>query len=218
MFTKITEPFIVKKFNLNEIDCWEEIDKYKKTYIIKDNPDKIWIRYPGFVFRTEKDKDIYEKFYQENLSTVFTPPRGNISSNIVFIGIKPGSYQLKKLDDFVNVSECSWLLGPSSQVLNRALYKCSIYPYFTNIYHFHEHELDCSISLCLKELEVLFSIHKKLKLFFMGNYLEFSKVSQALRRNEYDFEEYRIWHPAYILRKGCTNFETWTNKIKNCLL
>jgi len=218
MFTEVNEPFLVKKFNLSEIDCWDEIDRYKKTYILNMNPERVWIRYPGFVFKNLEDKKTYEEFYVNNLSNVFTPPRGNLSSNIVFMGIKPGSYQLKKLSNENIVSECSWLLGPSSQVLNRALYKCSIYPYFTNAYHFHEHELDCSVSLCIKELKVLFSIHKKLKIFFMGNYQEFVKISQILRREEYDFDEYKIWRPSYILRLGCTNFDVWVNKIKECLL
>lgn len=97
MLTKVIEPFLVKKFNLSEIDCWENIDKYKRTYILDSNPENIWIRYPGFIFNTEDDKEKYEEFYNENLLNVFTPPRGNLSSNIVFMGYKTWLISIKKI-------------------------------------------------------------------------------------------------------------------------
>lgn len=208
---------LISKFNLNEIENWSEIDEYKRTFIISESPHIKCLRYPGFIFKNVNDAKIYFNDFYCDIYDVFTPPRGNLSENIVFMGIKPGSFQLQKLPNLEVVSECSWLLGPSSKRLNVALYKCGIYPYFTNVYHYHQHELNCDISLTLKEIETLFKIHKKIKFFFMGNYKEFDKIVWFLNKNDFDFEYHRIWHPSYILRNGDKNFDEWVEKIKEAL-
>lgn len=215
---KIDKPFFLTKYNLSEVneEEWKKIDCYKRTFILTDKPRLEYLRYPGFCFKTYEDSIIYFNNVYSKIYNIFTPPRGNLCGNIVFMGIKPGSFQLQKLKDQSIVSECSWLLGPSSQRLNVALYKCKIYPYFTNVYHTHKAELDGSIEPCFQELEVLFRIHKRLNLFFMGNYNEFDRIITKLSSSKYEFDFHRIWHPSYILRMGDSNFNEWIKRIKNC--
>jgi uracil-DNA glycosylase family 4 len=157
----------------------------------------IYNRFPGFYGRNEK----YEKLYHEVLSTMFTPPRGNLTSGIVVCGIAPGVSDL-------SFGEPKWLLGPSSKILHKLLIECGIYPYYTNVFKrpfinnrvaHTTSELSDALWLLEREFDC---IHPKV-LIFLGKYEEYAWISMAQR----DSKIIVINHPSYVNRTN--SYETW---------
>lgn len=203
--------YLVEEYSLGKIKNWKLIDNAKKSYLIHDNPSINLIRFPGLVFNKVSNAAFYEAYY--DTLKCFTPPRGNLANNIIFVGIKPGNYQLKMLNNN-DVSESAWLLGPSSKLLNVVLQRLNIYPYFTNVYKTHDQEENGDISDIITELSFISMFHDKLKIIFMGGYKEYDEIIKKISPT---FECHRIWHPSYILRTGKKNLNTWICNIQKCL-
>lgn len=202
----------VNDFNLNKIQYYDLIEKHKKSYVITE-PQVNFNRYPGFVFSNDNHAQFYyENFYRE-IEDVFTPPRGNLTmeSTHAFFGIKPGSYQLLQVQDKIDVHECCWLLGPSSEMLNKLLEKTQIYPYFSNVYKFHEDELNGNIDLTIKEIETIAAICPNIELVFLGKYEDYFRIIEKIG----DIIKYRfIWHPAYLARSfSQEKFNRWQDQL-----
>jgi len=183
---------------------WKYIlDKKSKVHIYKDLDIKKYIRYPGFVCNSEKQAKSYiEHIYHKYFTTVFTPPRGNISTDLQYIvvGFAPGYSDLSR-------GESNWLLGPSSKILIELFVKFNIFPYFTNVFkspfknnkiNYTSELLDKSISILIDEIDFLFNTTTVINLIFLGSYKEYDEVIKRLDNPLLKIN--KIWHPSYILR------------------
>lgn len=130
MLKFITDPIILNSFYQKDVLDWCIIDNNKKSYIISDNNDIKYNRFPGFAFTKSRYAELYYDYIYKNYNQYPTPPRGNLSEccEYVFIGIKPGTK-----DSDLSKSESAWLFGPTPKILNDLLIKFNIYPYFTNL-------------------------------------------------------------------------------------
>ena len=203
-----SEVYFCNSFNLSQVDSWNDIKNHKTSYLLMKNPSIRLLRYPGFIFSSEQDSDFYYKDFYSKVEEVFTPPRGNLSkdSEYAFIGIKPGSY-------FAHLSqhENCWLLGPSSEMLNRLLVKNQIYPYWTNVYRSYKDEENKDVSLIIQEIETIRKIAPKITLVFMGSYNEYNQIIE--KTGETNF--IKIWHPSYLLRSYTEDkFEKWSQQLR----
>src|SRR5574344_528400 len=199
--------YLCNTFNLAKVDNWEKIRDNKTTFMKKDNPSVRLLRYPGFIFTNTRCACYYYNSFYKDVETVFTPPRGNLActSKYAFIGIKPGSYYAS-----LSQYEDCWLLGPSSEMLNRLLCECNIYPYFTNVYRSYKDESNKNIDLSIQEIKTIRAISPDITLVFMGSYEEYDMIIDKL--NEKNF--IKIWHPAYLLRSYSNQkFNSWKQQL-----
>jgi len=212
--------------NLSEIqdEEWKIIAAQKHTFLLSNNCNVSYLRYPGFVFSNLEAKDCYLRIYNDFVNNgIFTPSRGNLSinNNYIFIGIRPGHVYAH-----LSQADTAWLFGPSSTLLHKLLIEKGIYPYFTNIYNEPDKPFNLDFSFILKELMVISYIYKvvykmsELNLVFMGNYQEFPLFQKYLIEHE-TFKTFKmnvkfhsIWHPGYLARGYDNNkFESWKNQL-----
>ena len=192
MLFKVKRPFLLSHFNMTELDNFNEIDFFKKSYILNNNQNIRLLRYPGFSFSSDEDADFYYNNFYKSIENVITPPRGNLSRNnkYAFIGIKPGSFLRVGLTK-EEVSECAWFFGPSSEYLYKLLIREDIYPYFTNVYRTFESEINKDISVILREIEIIKKICRDIILVFMGDYFDFNRVIEVLQLEKWQYNKYR---------------------------
>jgi hypothetical protein len=212
--------------NLSEIqdEEWRIIAAQKHTFLLSDNCDTSFLRYPGFVFSNLQAKECYLRIYNDFINDgIFTPSRGNLSinNNYIFIGIRPGHVYAH-----LSQADTAWLFGPSSTLLHKLLISANIYPYFTNIYNEPDKPFNKDFSFIFKELIVISYIYKivykipELNLVFMGNYEEYPMFKEYLMKNE-TFKSFNlkvnfrsIWHPGYLARGYDDNkLEQWKNQL-----
>ena len=212
--------------NLTEIQQseWDNISYNKNSYIISDNCDVSFLRYPGYIFSNKEAASNYMKIYNDFLSqNIYTPSRGNLSksNHYLFIGIRPGHVYAH-----LSKADTAWLFGPSSSVLHKLLIETNIYPYFTNIYNEPNKPLNKDFKFIFKELIVILYIYKmnykinELDLVFMGSYDEyplfvhFVKSNPLVQRFNMKLDFYSIWHPAYLSRGyDDSKFRQWRNQL-----
>jgi glycosyltransferase involved in cell wall biosynthesis len=211
MFTEIKDSlkdtYLCNTFDLSKVDDWIKIKDNKTTFIKKDNAGIELLRYPGFIFTNTRAASYYYNNFYKLVENVFTPPRGNLtcSSKYALVGIKPGSYYAS-----LSQYEDCWLLGPSSEMLNRLLCECNIYPYFTNVYRSYKDESNKNIDLIIQEIKTIRAISPDITLVFMGSYEEYDMIIDKL--NEKNF--IKIWHPAYLLRSYSNQkFNSWKQQL-----
>ena len=210
--------------NKIQIDEWPIIASQVSSYVLQQ-PDKNYLTYPGFFFDSRNAQHIYEtKVYQQYIDEkVYTPPRGNLSSNndTIILGIKPGSYRAE-----MSRSESAWIFGPSSQLLHRLLQDYNIYPYFTNVYKSHYDETNHQLSKILHELIVIIGIHaiiygkKHLNIICLGSYEEYNSLKNKILTDEkilnlnIELKMNRIYHPSYLLRSYSDHlYDVWKNDL-----
>lgn len=209
-------------------DEWPIIASSVSSYSLSV-PDKNYLTYPGFFFDSEKAQHIYEtKVYQKYVDQkVYTPPRGNLSSNncTIILGIKPGSYRAE-----LSRSESAWIFGPSSQLLHRLLIQHNIYPYFTNVYKSHYDETNHQLSTILHELIVVIGIFAtiynktRINIVCLGSYEEYQSLKSKILTDDkitslnLDLMIDKIWHPSYLLRSFSEDkYEIWSNNFSSFL-
>jgi len=213
--------------NLTEIqdDEWKIIAEQKHNFLLSDNCDISFLKWPGFVFSNIEAQSCYTRIYKDFIdNNIYTPSRGNLSknNNYIFIGIRPGHVYAH-----LSKADTAWLFGPSSVLLHKLLISLNIYPYFTNIYNEPDKPFNKDFNFIFKELIVISYIYKivyklsELNLIFMGNYEEFSLFLRYLL-NHPTFKQFNmkvnfctIWHPGYLARGYDDNkFESWKKQLK----
>lgn len=213
MLNKVEIPHLVSSYSLSKIkdEEWNEINKARKSYLIKEYCDEKLLNFPGFTFSSHYDAKHYFKFYK-TLNNVFTPPRGNLTkeNKYIFCGIKPG-HKFAYLSKY----ESSWLFGPSTKLLLQFLKNLKIYPYFTNIYKSHYDEMNKNIDSIVNEIKIIKKICNP-KLIFLGNYEEYYNLSRRLNEEKCKINCYRIYHPSYIARcNTLNNKQKWEKQLIN---
>lgn len=219
---------LVSSQNLTQIpeDEWDIIAYNKKSYIISEDCDISFLRYPGYIFSNEEAFSNYMKIYTDfQKENIYTPSRGNLSktNNYIFIGIRPGHVYAH-----LSKADTAWLFGPSSTVLHKLLIETNIYPYFTNIYNEPNKPFNRDFKFIFKELVVIMYIYKEnynineLNLVFMGTYDEYPLFVHYLRNHKISryfgmkLNCYSIWHPAYLSRGyDDYKFSRWKNQLIN---
>jgi len=212
--------------NLSEIqdDEWKIIATQKYSYILSDNCNISFLRFPGFIFSNIEAQQSYTRIYKDFINNnIFTPSRGNLSknNNFIFIGIRPGHVYAH-----LSKADTAWLFGPSSILLHKLLISSNIYPYFTNIYNEPNKPFNKDFSFIFKELIVICYIYKiiyeisELNLVFMGNYEEYPLFIRYLlnhpvfKKFNMKINYYNIWHPGYLARGYDDNkLENWKNQL-----
>lgn len=218
----ITQTHFASSQNLTEIsdDEWKIIESQKHSFILSDNCDSSYLRYPGFTFSNLQAQNAYLKIYNDFISeNIYAPSRGNLSknNNYIFIGIRPGHVYAH-----LSKADTAWLFGPSSILLHEYLTSLNIYPYFTNIYNEPNKPFDRNFKFIFKELIIICYIYKMiyelndLKLVFMGKYDEYPLFVNYIKNNEVfkklnmNLKVYSIWHPSFLARSYTeTKFESW---------
>jgi hypothetical protein len=206
----------INTFKLKFIDDWDAIDCDKSKVVITNNPNnRRYLTFPGFVSDNIELANLYEKYIYNKIREVFIPPRGNISTKcqLMVVGIKPGTKYM-----IYSKSECSWLLGPSSQMLFKLLYETNVYPYFTNVFHdTNSSETTGDISEILKEIDFMNIINSNIRIIFLGNYEIYNKLIDILAGKNIN-NAFKIWHPAYLCRSYTDEkFDKWKNQFIKCL-
>lgn len=221
-----TKAHLISSQNLKEIpdEEWKIIAEQKHTYIISDDCDTSFLRWPGFVFSNDQAQNAYMRIYKDFIdNNIYTPSRGNLSknNNNIFIGIRPGHVYAH-----LSKADTAWLFGPSSTVLHKLLISTGIFPYFTNIYNEPNKPFDKDFRFIFKELIVICYIYKviyeisELNLIFMGNYEEYPLFQKYLLRHP-TFKNfnmranfYSMWHPGFLARSYTEEkFESWKGQI-----
>lgn len=219
-------------YTLSQLDSrdWEYIHlNTGKVINIKDGSQKLdsdtitlenCLRYPGLIVDTEEAKNSLQKYFGTEFPKDLILPRGNLSTYFRFnniptivCGIAPGYSE-------IDLQAPKWLLGPSSKLLHKILFRIGICPYFTNIYKksFVGNNTKCvskdyyleSAKLLTKELKLLLNDvwSDSYRVFFitLGNYNEYK---QFLRNLDLKIKERLIYipvyHPSYFLRQNITN-------------
>lgn len=203
---------------------WQLIDYYKKSIyklknnkILTDDDYKKLLSFPGFILLNDnKDISLYSVFYKKHLSHLFSPPRGCLDSGIVIIGYRPSEYCNRIIK-----SESCWYFGPSSLLLTKLCADVKILPYFTNFYkeapnktkieYFYNESklLQDNFSLLSQELDILSQLNNnKLKIICLGYFKEYDLLNNF-------YTVHKIWHPAYLLRKGNNKqlYNTWKSNL-----
>lgn len=217
---RVNYPYTLSKMTAED---WTYVQSSKGTcqIITEDLRLEQAIRYPGFLLDSHRPEE-FSKFYEQYLKfDDLTIPRGNLSSKfitssgnpLIVCGIAPGFSTYSS-------SEPKWLLGPSSKILHKMLYRLGICPYFTNIHKksFEANNTDGADPIILNqafkflklELETLYvSFFKKCNKIFilsLGKYKEYDKFRFFLAKNNkvlHDKIEFvSTYHPAYYLRNG----------------
>ena len=211
MFREIKRPFLLPHFDMTKLDNFNEIDFFKKSYILDNTQNTRLLRFPGFTFSFKEDANYYYNNFYKKIENEITPPRGNLSrdNKYIFMGIKPGSFLRSGLSKD-QVSESAWFFGPSSEYLYKLLIKKNIYPYFTNVYRTFESELNKDISTVLEEINIIKNICKDVTFVFMGEYKDFDRIIEELNLKKYQYK--KIWHPSFIARNGGYNFNQWVRR------
>lgn len=212
--------------NLTDIqnEEWEIIATQKHSFILSDNCDIKFLRFPGFVFSSEEAQRCYLKIYKDFIdNNIYTPSRGNLSknNNYIFIGIRPGHVYAH-----LSKADTAWLFGPSSVLLHRFLIDMNIYPYFTNIYNEPNKPFNKDFKFICKELIVVLYIYKvvydisEMNIVFMGSYDEYpllkTYISQhpVFRKLNMSINYFSIWHPGFLARSfSQSRFEDWKKQI-----
>lgn len=212
MFTVIdsASKHLVDTFNLASITNWDSIAKAKTQVIIDDKPTIAYSRFPGFV---TDDMYIANKYYEHiyhGIETCPTPPRGNISTDVkaMVVGLKPGSYFA-----YLSQAESSWLLGPSSEMLNRLMSSAGIYPYYSNAFHDRDVDENNSEPLqIIKEIKFLHALNEEILIIFLGKYQIYDIIIDRIR--EFNIKTLKIWQPAYLVRSYSeVKFNTWKHSL-----
>lgn len=177
------------------------------------------LRYPGLLVDRKERTNFQDFFDFERMNGPITVPRGNLSSlfrfkvkyPVIVCGIAPGFSTLSS-------SEPKWLLGPSSKILHKILYKLGFCPYFTNIYKkaFEANNLDgedkeelkLAIDKLSEEIRLLvssyYSKEDRIFLIFLGKYAQYKVAEEAIRctlgQNSDRIVSLKTYHPAYYLR------------------
>ena len=74
--------------NLTEISDneWKIIERQKNSYILSDDYDISFLKYPGYIFSNEEAKDCYTRIHNDFIAdNIYTPSRGNLSKNNNYI-------------------------------------------------------------------------------------------------------------------------------------
>lgn len=214
--------------NLRQIsnDEWKIIEQQKNSFLISDECDTSFLRWPGYVFSNSKAQQAYLKIYKDFVdNNIYTPSRGNLSknNNYIFIGIRPGHVYAH-----LSKADTAWLFGPSSTLLHKLLIETKIFPYFTNIYNEPDKPMNKDFSFITKELIIIFYIYsriykmKELNLVFMGAYEEYGLFvkhileHRAFRDVQIPINCFSIWHPAYLSRGyDQMKFDDWKRQLIN---
>lgn len=203
--------YLVETFNINNITDWKSIDVAKHSVIIDDNPGVAYLRFPGFVCDDKRLVDGYYDLIYSDIERVFTPPRGNISSKckLMIVGIKPGTFKVKPTN-----SECSWLLGPSSNILHKMLMRVNTYPYFSNVFHDSSaDEVNGDITQIQREIYYMHEICNTIKIIFLGKYEVYDRLINGICK-KLKISAIKVWHPSYLCRSYTdSKFDFWTNDI-----
>jgi len=224
------EAHFLSSFEVSDImdDEWKIIEKQKDSFIISDDCDTSFLKWPGYVFSNLEAKEAYEKIYKDFVDKkTFTPSRGNLSknNNYIFIGIRPSHAMPISSNRELAGFPC-WFLGESSSFLCRYLSQLNIYPYVLNVYSSPSQPFNKDFRFVFKELVVIFYIYKNiynisdLNLVFMGSYEEYPLLVRHIKRHpifnnfKINLKCYSIWHPSYLVRSYSDNkFEEWKNQM-----
>jgi len=207
-------------------DEWKLIEYQKHSFLISDDCDLSFLKYPGFIFSNIEASNAYKRIYKDFIdNNIYTQSRGNLSksNNYIFIGIRPGHVYAH-----LSKADTAWLFGPSSVLLHKLLISLNIYPYFTNIYNEPDKPFNKDFKFIFKELFIISYIYKviyhmnELNLVFMGNYDEYPLFVNYIR-NHNSFKQLNmklnclsIWHPGFLARGYDDNkLECWKNQIIN---
>ena len=223
------EAYILPSVNLSDIseEKWPIINKQRNSFIIGDDCESKYFKWPGYIFSSVKAQLAYMKIYQDFIDkSIYTPSHGNLSknNNYIFLGIRPSHtmpYQ-RPLNGYP-----AWFLGSSSEMFQRLLSELNIYPYVGNIYNQPTQPFNKDFTFIFKELIVIMYIYKviykinELNIMFMGSYDEYPifihqlKTHPLYKQFNMVINTYSMWHPSYLVRSYSDDkFETWKYQVR----
>ena len=192
-------------FEEREMLNYAEDEFYGKILITKNKELMLYTSLP-FSFSADKvKKNILEKLWCDDCSKCKTTtgkinvPSGCLCPEIFIVGIAPGFGNVKS-----TATSRTMTFGTSANYVRQALYELEIIDkvWFTNIIKcsldLNRHPNNIEIKNCLFWLKRELRILKPKKIICLGNFA----YEQFIKNFKFKYPVYKIYHPAYFVRKN----------------